>query len=109
MDIKSKAIGAHGGANGVDQQRAAETRRSRPQGNRRQGESDTVRVSLGRSINSELITEREQRVAEIKALRASGQYNPPLRAVASHVATFIDDEIWFDKLSRPEGREPEEG
>ena len=112
MDIKSKAVEAHGSANSVDQQRVVETKRSGAHGKVASGsqlrESDTVELSLGRSINSEFVSERAQRVAELKALIASGQYNPSAKAVAGSVAAFIDDEIWFENLSRAEDPKPEE-
>ncbi len=63
-----------------------------------QPQIDTVDIRLGQAINAELSSdtvdgERTKRVAELKALVAAGQYNPPIDAVAESVGREIVLEI----------------
>jgi len=104
MDIKGKLVEPHNAANTVEQQRTSgERRRIRVKGDAEHAsaqETDTVNLSLAKQINTQVVNERLQRVAELKALVQAGNYKPDSKAVAASVVGFIDDEIWFEKLHR---------
>ena len=60
-------------------------------------EEDTVNVSVGKDIAA-LATARAERLAELKELVQSGQYNPDSRLVAGAIDSVISEEVVLDKI-----------
>ena len=102
MDIRRKTVEAQTETRTVvDQNMVAGKKRAKKGGTMASAlleDTDTVDVSLGKSINSTVAGDREQRVAELKALIASGQYKPDAKAVAGAFLNYVNDEVWFEKM-----------
>ena len=63
----------------------------------RRQQGDTVSVSIAKDIAS-IAQSRADKVAELKALVESGQYNPDSRLVAGAIDEAISEEVVFDKI-----------
>lgn len=65
--------------------------------------SDSVKISLGKTISSELdpaklAQEREEKISKLKARIASGEYNPPASAIAESLVAELGFEISGNRI-----------